>query len=60
MKKMSKKEMSTLIEKLKPYWKQFWDLEAEHFRKTKNLERKMNRKLKPRVKLEFFYVEGKL
>ena len=60
MKKMSKKEMSNLIEKLKPYWKKLRNLETEHSHKVRILEKRMNRKVKPKVKLEFFYVDGEI
>lgn len=52
--------MSNLIEKLKPYWKRLEELELEHSRNVRILENRMNSKIKPKVKLEFFYVDGEI
>ena len=58
MKKMSKKELDGITVKLKPFWKKYNKLYEEHFKKVRDLEEEMNKKVKPPVKLEFFYVDG--
>jgi hypothetical protein len=58
MKKLNRKELQKITKKLKPFWKAYRKLESEHFKKVRALEDKMNKKIKAKTKLEFFYVDG--
>ena len=48
------------ITKLKPYWKEYREIESEFFKKVSELERKMNEKINPEIDLEFFSVDGNI
>ena len=55
MEKLTKEEVEKITEKLKPYWKKFEDLTAEHSDKIMKLQKKMNKELSYQILLEFFY-----
>ena len=52
--------MNKLIKQLKPFWKKQRDLYFEYSRKVHNLEKEMNKKIKSKYPLEFFWVEGEI
>ena len=58
MKKLNEKEKEEFIQKLRLFWKKYQDLSDEHFKKLIILEREMNKKVKAKINLEFFYVDG--
>jgi hypothetical protein len=47
-----------IIEKLKPFWKRYWELELEFCNKEQKLQEEMNKKLGLIIELEFFYCDG--
>ncbi|MBU0930244.1 MAG: hypothetical protein KJ623_04190 [Nanoarchaeota archaeon] len=58
MKKLNKKEIKEITEKLKPYWKEYRKICGEFSKKSSKLEKRMNKKLNLNPKLEIFYVDG--
>ncbi len=58
MKKLNKKELEEITLQLKPYWVEYENLLIEHSQKVRELEDKMNKEIKPKTKLEFFYCDG--
>ena len=58
MKKMNKKEIKKIIEKIKPFWEEYQKIEIDYLKKIRILEQKMNKKIKPKARLEFFYSDG--
>ena len=57
MKKLNKKQIEKMTEKLKPFWKEHQKLEDEFYGKEMKLQEKLNKKLKPFTKLEFFHCD---
>lgn len=58
MKELSKEELDKIKKKLKPYWKEYSNLEKDFWHKTSELQKKMNKELNLGMDLEFFYVDG--
>ena len=58
MKKKNKKELNEIIKELKPFWKKYQKLQSNYFKQIRILEEEMNKKIKPKTKIEFFYVDG--
>lgn len=58
MRKLNKKEIQQITEKLKPFWKEYWRIYSKYACGINKLQKKMNQKLKLPIELEFFYVDG--
>jgi len=58
LKESKLKNKEKIIERLKPFWKNYWDEEKKFMQKILKLEKEMNKKLTLGVELEFFYAEG--
>ncbi|MEI6058793.1 MAG: hypothetical protein WCP89_03405 [archaeon] len=58
MKKINKKEIKEITEKLKPFWKKYVKIQNNFYKKIRNLQEEMNKKVRNRTNLEFFYVDG--
>jgi len=58
MKKMNYKQKKEIITKLKPFWEKYRKVHSEFHKKMIKIEKEMNKKAKPKFKLEFFYCDG--
>lgn len=58
MKKINKKELKIITEKLKPYWKKYGMFQSQFLKKIAILEKEMNKNINLKTKLEFFYCDG--
>ncbi len=58
MKKLTKKELIKIIDKLKPFWKKQEKAYSEFLKKQRKIENEINKKLNSNIKLEFFYCDG--
>ena len=54
----TKEEREEWTKKLQPYWNEFWKVQNEFVKKTAEIEKKMNSKIKPFVQLGFFWCDG--
>lgn len=59
-KKLSNEEIKEITAKVKPFFKEYWELFGEFGDKIKVLEEKMNKEINPKTKIEFFYVDGEM
>lgn len=57
MKKLNKKQIKEITEKLKPFWERYRELRTSFFDKEEKLEKEMNKKMNLKIALEFFYVD---
>jgi hypothetical protein len=58
--KLNEEEIKLISEKAKPFFKEYWKLSLEFGDKVRILEEKMNKEIKPKTKIEFFYVDGEM
>jgi len=58
MRKISKKELKEITLKLNPFWRKYRKLQGDYSKKVRILEKDMNKKIKPKTRLEFFYCDG--
>lgn len=58
MKKISKKEIQKIADKLKPFWNELKKLEENYLIKIRALENRMNKKVKAKTKMEFISCDG--
>ena len=56
---MNKKEKIQLIKKLKPFWKKYRKISFKFSKEGRKIEKEINNKIKPKVELGFFCVDGK-
>lgn len=58
MKKLTKKELMKITNKLRPFWKKREEAYFEFLKKQRKIENEINKKLNLNIKLEFFYCDG--
>ena len=59
-KKLSETEIKEITEKVKPFFKEYRKLDLEFSNKVKILTDRMNKEIKPKTKIGFFYVDGEM
>jgi len=58
MRKLTRGQIIKLTNKLKPFWKKRQSLYSKFFNEERKIEYEMNKNLKSKIKLEFFYCDG--
>lgn len=58
MRKLGKKQVKEVTEKLRPFWKRHIQLRKKFYKEEAKLEKEMTKKISPKIKLIFFYADG--
>ena len=58
LKEPNLKNKEKVIEKLRPFWKRYWEKEEKFRKEVAEIEKEMTEKLDLDIELEFFHAEG--